>query len=372
MNELKTITINNTDISVKEYRGKRVVTLKEIDQCHGRPDGTARKRFNDNKAHFIEGEDFFKASYNEIIESPLGGRSIFDIPNETEGYRGIDYSGFIYIVQDLNNGYWKIGRTSTKKTVEKRLNLSRTYNLENYQYFECVDTLRADKIIQDKLKPYKIKNSWYDCDINLIIKEVKGAISKVSATHEPRKKHKGGFRGDVTLITESGYLMLVKSFTDDLAWDVQRQLVNSYFKVEKSKADDTLKIQIQQERSRAMLLNAQYRMLKLLIGKPELQKLSPVAVESLGIKATESIINANLGDYLPEVEKTYSATEVGNAFGITAAKVGRIANANGLKTDEYGIVVMDKSRYSPKEVPNFRYNERGKAKIKELLEKLKK
>ena len=31
------------------------------------------------------------------------------------------------------------------------------------------------------------------------------------------------------LLTESGYLMLVKSFTDDLAWEVQRQLVKGYF-----------------------------------------------------------------------------------------------------------------------------------------------
>lgn len=31
-------------------------------------------------------------------------------------------------------------------------------------------------------------------------------------------------------MTESGYLMLVKSFTDDLAWEVQRKLVKSYFK----------------------------------------------------------------------------------------------------------------------------------------------
>lgn len=37
-------------------------------------------------------------------------------------------------------------------------------------------------------------------------------------------------REDVTLITESGYLMLVKSLTDDLAWEVQRQLVNNYFR----------------------------------------------------------------------------------------------------------------------------------------------
>lgn len=32
------------------------------------------------------------------------------------------------------------------------------------------------------------------------------------------------------LITESGYLMIAKSLTDDLAWEVQRQLVNNYFR----------------------------------------------------------------------------------------------------------------------------------------------
>ncbi|BBL75432.1 ORF6N domain-containing protein [Methylomagnum ishizawai] len=35
---------------------------------------------------------------------------------------------------------------------------------------------------------------------------------------------------EVTLITETGYLMLVKSFTDDLAWQIQRQLVKVYFR----------------------------------------------------------------------------------------------------------------------------------------------
>ncbi|WP_195617355.1 ORF6C domain-containing protein [Clostridium paraputrificum] len=36
------------------------------------------------------------------------------------------------------------------------------------------------------------------------------------------------------LITESGYLMLVKSLQDDLAWKVQRELVNNYFRVKES------------------------------------------------------------------------------------------------------------------------------------------
>lgn len=33
----------------------------------------------------------------------------------------------------------------------------------------------------------------------------------------------------ITVFTESGYLMLVKPFKDDLSWDVQRRLVNAYF-----------------------------------------------------------------------------------------------------------------------------------------------
>lgn len=32
------------------------------------------------------------------------------------------------------------------------------------------------------------------------------------------------------LLTESGYLMIVKTFTDDLSWKVQRELVNTYFR----------------------------------------------------------------------------------------------------------------------------------------------
>lgn len=33
----------------------------------------------------------------------------------------------------------------------------------------------------------------------------------------------------LTVLTETGYLMLVKTFRDDLSWEVQRKLVNAYF-----------------------------------------------------------------------------------------------------------------------------------------------
>lgn len=50
MNEL--IHIGNADISVKEYNGQRVVTFKDIDTVHSRPDGTARATFNRKKTVF--------------------------------------------------------------------------------------------------------------------------------------------------------------------------------------------------------------------------------------------------------------------------------------------------------------------------------
>ena len=45
MNNL--IRIENQEIEVKEFNGKRVVTFKDVDMVHERPEGTARKRFND-------------------------------------------------------------------------------------------------------------------------------------------------------------------------------------------------------------------------------------------------------------------------------------------------------------------------------------
>lgn len=112
---MELVVINGQNMPIKSYNGQRVVTLSDIDRVHNRPKGTARKRFNDNRKHFIIGEDYYKICPSEI----------------------------------------------------------RTLN-----------------------------------------------IMEVSPMA----------REDITLLTETGYLMIVKSFTDDLAWSVQRQLVNTYFK----------------------------------------------------------------------------------------------------------------------------------------------
>lgn len=106
--------INNTQLVVKVYKGQRVVTFKDIDTVHQRPEGTAKRNFDTNRKHFIEGEDFF--------------------------------------------------------------------------------LLKQSDFQKDEIRTLEIPN-----------------------------------RG-LTVFTEQGYLMLVKSFTDDLAWEVQRQLVKNYFR----------------------------------------------------------------------------------------------------------------------------------------------
>lgn len=111
------IKINNTNLQVKEFNNKRVVTLKDIDTLHERVEGTADRNFRSNQKHFRENEDYFILSKN--LSNEIRG---LEIPN-----RGI------------------------------------------------------------------------------------------------------------TVLTESGYLMLVKSFTDDLAWEVQRQLIKGYFRSKNDK-----------------------------------------------------------------------------------------------------------------------------------------
>ena len=126
------------------------------------------------------------------------------------------------------------------------------------------------------------------------------------------------------------------------------------------------KLELQKMRAEAMKLNAQTRAFNSLMKSLDNKKLSPVAMQVFGLKGLEGIFGVDVGNLLPEVEKTYSAKEAGDMLGISANKVGRLANANGLKTPEYGRDVADKAKGSDKEVQSFRYNENGVKVLKEL------
>ena len=72
---------------------------------------------------------------------------------------------------------------------------------------------------------------------------------------------------------------------------------------------------------------------------------------------------------LPETSgRTYTAKEVGEILGgISANMVGRLANEHHVKTPEYGVEVWDKSPHSAKQVPTWRYNEKGIERLREIL-----
>lgn len=146
MNNL--VTIGNTQFIAKTLDGKPVLTFRDIDAIHHRPEGSAKRNFNTNRQRFIEGEDFFKITPSEF-------------------------------------------RT---------------------------------------------------------------AIGDMDARQQ----------NDVTLFTESGYLMIVKSFTDDWAWEVQRKLVKTYFRAKELAAEqpkpmstnDLFELQLKINREYESKLNA--------------------------------------------------------------------------------------------------------------------
>lgn len=72
---------------------------------------------------------------------------------------------------------------------------------------------------------------------------------------------------------------------------------------------------------------------------------------------------------LPAVdERTYSAGEIADLLGVSANKIGRLSNENGMKTEYYGKWFYDKSRHSDKQVETFRYYEKAIEVFRKLLE----
>ena len=84
-------------------------------------------------------------------------------------------------------------------------------------------------------------------------------------------------------------------------------------------------------------------------------------------KAVEVLAGMPLLPMEAVTEKTYSATDIGKMFGVSKNKIGSLANANNLKTAEYGKLFYDKSPHSQKQVETFRYYECAVEKFRELL-----
>ena len=114
-------------------------------------------------------------------------------------------------------------------------------------------------------------------------------------------------------------------------------------------------------------MNARVRMYNQYLKLPSVNTLSDQYKNILVAKSPEVLAGKPLLPLPKSEQKMYSATEIGEMFNVSAQKVGRIANAYELKTDEYWEFYRDKSPYSSKEVDAFRYNDKAVERFRKLL-----
>lgn len=158
-------------------------------------------------------------------------------------------------------------------------------------------------------------------------------------------------------LTESGVYKLVfksrkpnaEAFTDWVTDDVLPEIrENGSYTTPKKKSSE--------ERFKIMEMNARSRMAQTYMKLAQVDTLSSTYKNVLVSKASEVLAGERIIP-LPEVEqrKAYSAGEIGNMFGISANKVGRIANQHNLKVPEFGEYRRDKSRHSSHECDTWVY-----------------
>ena len=109
------------------------------------------------------------------------------------------------------------------------------------------------------------------------------------------------------------------------------------------------------KRLEVMMMNAKARLMK------EQNRRIELMIKNPDFDASE------YGVDVPVISKVYTATQVGEMLGVSANKIGRLAIANDLKTEEYGEWFKETINDGSKEVPTFRYNDKGVEKLRELL-----
>lgn len=168
------------------------------------------------------------------------------------------------------------------------------------------------------------------------------------------------------LWTEKGALLHAKSLNTDKAWQVYEFLVDNYFNPKQKKQALTDK---QAEALEIKKTNARVRLSNQFLKLAKVDTLSAEYKNILVSKAAEALTGFQLIPLPQSEQKMYSATEIGEMFGVSAQKIGRVSNKHGMKTEEYGEWYRSKSEYSTKEVDTFVYNDKAVDRFREIFGK---
>ena len=113
--------------------------------------------------------------------------------------------------------------------------------------------------------------------------------------------------------------------------------------------------------------NARVRLSNQFLKLSKVDTLSNEYKNILVSKAAEVLTGFQLIPLPKSEQKMYTATEIGEMFGVTPQRIGILSNEYGMKNDEYGTWYRSKSQYSNKEVDSFMYNDRAVDRFSEIL-----
>lgn len=202
------ITVNEQSLAIKEYKGQRVVTFKDIDTVHGRPDGTAGRNFRTNKSHFIENVDFYKITQpDEIrrvgIKSPNGGIVVTE-------------SGYLMLAKSFTDDLaWTVQRELVNVYFNNRANTAELP--EHYEYYD--KKYRGQPVITMRDFTYFTGVNCYTAEWTMRNKGIvekgkdylllEGAALSEFKRENPKISKLIGF---LIILTQSGFIKLCKYY----------------------------------------------------------------------------------------------------------------------------------------------------------------
>ena len=181
------------------------------------------------------------------------------------------------------------------------------------------------------------------------------------ATHEYR-----GQKFPEYLMNRDGFSLLVMGFTGKDALHWKMKYIAAFNEMEAKLNGKPISL-LKEKEIEARLNNSRARIaseFRKIAEKTDIPEYKHICQQ----KAAEVLSGVPLLPMEEAKEITYSATEIGKLLGVSANKIGTIANKYNLKTPQYGKYFYSKSEYSCKEVETFRYYECAIAKFREILE----
>ena len=196
------------------------------------------------------------------------------------------------------------------------------------------------------------------------------AVSRLDA--DERANLKLGRQGSTNVVTEAGLYNLVLASRKPEAKNFKRWITHDVIpQIRKTgqyaaKGRKPLPDEVQQKRAEAMLLNARTRQSKAWMNISD-KTTVPEYKRICQQKAAEALAGVPVLPLEEVKERTYSAADIGKVYGVSAMKIGQLANKHNLKTPQYGKYFYSKSEHSCKEVETFRYYQSAISKFGDLL-----